>query len=234
MFKTNHIWHIMYSCLISRKLVRETIQTWSPTYFWEPDTIVKGLQTLMKISFSLKKLWISIFSLGIFFQDLNNLIQLRNLHTLSLKDPVYGANPVATVCNYSTYVFYHLPQIKRLDGYDVDNEAFKSLAMVCGTVQLDRKIPGFKLALDRKQTKSFHEFSWDSLFMNLVFTTDSSQNQMFFTTFNTKWNVFSPYSTRNQMFYHQIQHNIKCFITIFNTISNVSSPDSSQNQILYH
>ena len=67
-----------------------------------------------------------------------NLVNLQSLHTLSLKDPVYIANPVALMCNYSTYIFYHLPQLKHLDSYDVDKESFKKLAEVnCGIVTTD-------------------------------------------------------------------------------------------------
>ncbi|XP_046860865.1 leucine-rich repeat-containing protein 9-like [Xenia sp. Carnegie-2017] len=62
-------------------------------------------------------------------KDLKNLVQFTCLHTLSLNDPVYGTNPVAAVSHYYTYILYHLPQIKHLDGYFIGHETMKELAM---------------------------------------------------------------------------------------------------------
>lgn len=63
-------------------------------------------------------------------QDLTNLMQLPCLESLSLKDPVYGPNPVALLCNYSTHLLYHLPHLQRVDSYSVDNKTLKDLAEV--------------------------------------------------------------------------------------------------------
>ncbi|PFX11316.1 Leucine-rich repeat-containing protein 9, partial [Stylophora pistillata] len=65
---------------------------------------------------------------GIWDQDLTNLSQLPCLESLSLKDPVYGPNPVALMCNYSTHLLYHLPNLKRVDSYNVDDKTLKELA----------------------------------------------------------------------------------------------------------
>ncbi|CAH3150767.1 unnamed protein product, partial [Pocillopora meandrina] len=48
--------------------------------------------------------------------------------SLSLKDPVYGPNPVALLCNYSTHLLFHLPNLKRVDSYNVDDKTLKELA----------------------------------------------------------------------------------------------------------
>ena len=66
-------------------------------------------------------------------QDLTNLSQLPCLESLSLKDPVYGPNPVALLCNYSTHLLYHLPHLRRVDSYSVDNKTLKELAEVIET-----------------------------------------------------------------------------------------------------
>ena len=63
-------------------------------------------------------------------QDLTILMQLPCLESLSLKDPVYGPNPVALLCNYSTHLLYHLPHLQRVDSYSVDNKTLKDLAEV--------------------------------------------------------------------------------------------------------
>ncbi|XP_078381877.1 leucine-rich repeat-containing protein 9-like isoform X2 [Oculina patagonica] len=61
-------------------------------------------------------------------KDLTNLSQLPCLESLSLKDPVYGPNPVALLCNYSTHLLYHLPNLCRVDSYCVENKSLKDLA----------------------------------------------------------------------------------------------------------
>ncbi|CAH3150734.1 unnamed protein product [Pocillopora meandrina] len=61
-------------------------------------------------------------------KDLTNLSQLSCLESLSLKDPVYGPNPVALLCNYSTHLLFHLPNLKRVDSYNVDDKTLKELA----------------------------------------------------------------------------------------------------------
>lgn len=72
-------------------------------------------------------------------QDLTNLSQLPCLESLSLKDPVYGPNPVALLCNYSTHLLYHLPNLQRVDSYSVENKMLKDLAEVLKEFEL-RKV----------------------------------------------------------------------------------------------
>ncbi|XP_064621486.1 leucine-rich repeat-containing protein 9-like isoform X3 [Lineus longissimus] len=62
------------------------------------------------------------------FKDLTNLIRLPFLNHLSLKDPLYSPNPVCLLCNYSTHVLYHLPNLTRLDCLDVSNKSLGELA----------------------------------------------------------------------------------------------------------
>ncbi|XP_078672195.1 leucine-rich repeat-containing protein 9-like isoform X1 [Branchiostoma floridae x Branchiostoma belcheri] len=62
------------------------------------------------------------------FKDLTNLIRLQFLQSLGLKDPQYLPNPVCLLCNYSTHILYHLPNITRLDAFDVSSKALKDLA----------------------------------------------------------------------------------------------------------
>ena len=72
------------------------------------------------------------FHLTALLQDVTNLSQLPCLESLSLKDPVYGPNPVALLCNYSTHLLFHLPHLQRVDSYSVDNKTLKDLAEVYG------------------------------------------------------------------------------------------------------
>uniref|UniRef100_A0A8C8RA21 Leucine rich repeat containing 9 n=1 Tax=Pelusios castaneus TaxID=367368 RepID=A0A8C8RA21_9SAUR len=67
-----------------------------------------------------------LFSL--FFQELTNLASLSHLKDLSLNDPQYDPNPLCLLCNYATHVLYHMPQLQRLDTYDVSEKQIKVLA----------------------------------------------------------------------------------------------------------
>ncbi|XP_075699703.1 leucine-rich repeat-containing protein 9 isoform X2 [Rhinoderma darwinii] len=62
------------------------------------------------------------------FKEITNLSRLPNLRDLGLKDPQYSPNPVCLLCNYSTHVLYHTPQLQRLDTYDVSHKQIKDLA----------------------------------------------------------------------------------------------------------
>ncbi|XP_068110533.1 leucine-rich repeat-containing protein 9 [Hyperolius riggenbachi] len=62
------------------------------------------------------------------FKELTNLARLNNLKDLGLKDPQYPPNPVCLFYNYSTHVLYHMPQLQRLDTYDVSPKLIKDLA----------------------------------------------------------------------------------------------------------
>lgn len=52
-------------------------------------------------------------------RELTHLMRLPALHSLSLKDPLYSPAPVSLLCNYSTHVLFHLPNLNKLDTYDV-------------------------------------------------------------------------------------------------------------------
>jgi len=49
------------------------------------------------------------------FKEVLNLNRLQCLSICTFNDPHYGDNPICNLCNYSTYVLYHLPRLHRLD-----------------------------------------------------------------------------------------------------------------------
>ena len=52
-------------------------------------------------------------------RELTHLMRLPVLCSLSLKDPLYSPSPVSLLCNYSTHVLFHLPNVTKLDTFDV-------------------------------------------------------------------------------------------------------------------
>jgi hypothetical protein len=52
-----------------------------------------------------------------------NLNRLPNLKVLSFYDPHFGENPICNLCNYQTYVLYHLRNICKLDTLTISEEA---------------------------------------------------------------------------------------------------------------
>uniref|UniRef100_H2YGI6 Dynein assembly factor 1, axonemal homolog n=1 Tax=Ciona savignyi TaxID=51511 RepID=H2YGI6_CIOSA len=62
------------------------------------------------------------------FKDLTNLTKLPKLKDISLKDALYPNNPVCLLCNYSTHILYHLPNLERLDTFDVSSAQLRELA----------------------------------------------------------------------------------------------------------
>ncbi|XP_043404866.1 leucine-rich repeat-containing protein 9 isoform X4 [Chelonia mydas] len=62
------------------------------------------------------------------FKELSNLASLPHLKDLSLNDPQYDPNPICLLCNYATHVLYHMPQLQRLDTYNVCQKQIKVLA----------------------------------------------------------------------------------------------------------
>ncbi|XP_061469286.1 leucine-rich repeat-containing protein 9 isoform X2 [Rhineura floridana] len=62
------------------------------------------------------------------FKEITNLARLPYLADLCLNDPQYNPNPVCLLCNYATHVLYHIPQLQRLDTYDVSSKQIKDLA----------------------------------------------------------------------------------------------------------
>jgi len=49
------------------------------------------------------------------FKDIPNLARLRLLSSLALSDPHFGDSPVCSLCNYQTYLLFHLQQLNVLD-----------------------------------------------------------------------------------------------------------------------
>lgn len=67
--------------------------------------------------------WLDIASM----QDLVKLSVLPCLNTLSLCDPAYPPNPVCQLCNYSTHMLYHLPQLQWLDDRQVSSHELQQV-----------------------------------------------------------------------------------------------------------
>lgn len=57
------------------------------------------------------------------FKEVLNLNRLAKLKTLAFYDPHFGENPICNLCNYQTYVLYHLRNITKLDTLSISEEA---------------------------------------------------------------------------------------------------------------
>ena len=57
------------------------------------------------------------------FKELLNLNRLPSLKTATFFDPHYGDNPIWNLCNYQTYVLYHLPYLEKLDTLHISEDA---------------------------------------------------------------------------------------------------------------
>ena len=57
------------------------------------------------------------------FKELLHLGRLPRLRALSFCDPHFGDNPVCGLCNYQTYVLYHLRQLASIDTMTISDEA---------------------------------------------------------------------------------------------------------------
>ena len=57
------------------------------------------------------------------FKEIPFLDRLPNLKSVLFSDPMFGENPVCSLCNYQTYALYHLTNITRLDGMHVTQDA---------------------------------------------------------------------------------------------------------------
>ena len=71
---------------------------------------------------SLKELNLSANRIGN-FKEVLNLNRLPNLAICTFSDPHYGENPICSLCNYQTYVLFHLPKLVRLDTMIVSEES---------------------------------------------------------------------------------------------------------------
>jgi hypothetical protein len=61
------------------------------------------------------------------FKDLLNITRAKALRKLAFNDPDFGDNPVCELCNYQTYVFFHLQQLTHMDTIPIPDEG-KQLA----------------------------------------------------------------------------------------------------------
>ncbi|XP_005098353.1 leucine-rich repeat-containing protein 9 [Aplysia californica] len=61
-------------------------------------------------------------------RDLTCLVRMIKLMRLSLKDPLYHPCPASQLCNYSTHILYHLPNLSALDTLDITNRQLADLA----------------------------------------------------------------------------------------------------------
>jgi len=57
------------------------------------------------------------------FKDVPNMSRLRRLSSLCLSDPHFGESPICALCNYQTYMLYHLQQLDILDTYMISDES---------------------------------------------------------------------------------------------------------------
>lgn len=57
------------------------------------------------------------------FKEILNLNTLSSLRILCFNDPNYSENPVCNLCNYQTYMLYHIPQLAQLDTFSISEEA---------------------------------------------------------------------------------------------------------------
>jgi len=60
------------------------------------------------------------------FKEVLNLNRLPALRKLRFSDPHFGENPICSLCNYNTYVLYHLNFLAQLDSLLVSEEAQSS------------------------------------------------------------------------------------------------------------
>lgn len=58
-----------------------------------------------------------------FFKEIQYLDRLRDLKSVSFKNPNFGQNPICSLCNYQTYALYHLTRITKLDELYITDEA---------------------------------------------------------------------------------------------------------------
>lgn len=78
----------------------------------------------------IKRKYYNSNNMSLIIQDITALSRLPNLTSLGFKDPLYVPNPMCQLCNYTTQVLYHLPELQRLDGHDITNKTYKALAEV--------------------------------------------------------------------------------------------------------
>lgn len=77
---------------------------------------------------------------------------MRNLKELSFCYPLFPPNPICFLCNYSTHILYHLPNLNWLDGRQVGLPELQSL--VQDLVQ--RKVQYYRMLMHHSRTAAYH------------------------------------------------------------------------------
>ena len=93
---------------------------------WLASNKIENIGTGLDDNHQLAELNLSNNKVGEFKQVLN-LSRIETLRTLAFSDPHYGDNPICNLCNYQTYVLYHLGQLTNLDSMYISRES-KQLA----------------------------------------------------------------------------------------------------------
>ena len=56
------------------------------------------------------------------FKDIPNLARMRRLGTLSFAEPHFGDNPLCSLCNYQTYLLFHMVHLRMFDSVVITDE----------------------------------------------------------------------------------------------------------------
>ena len=56
------------------------------------------------------------------FKDIPNLARMRRLATLSFSEPHFGDNPLCSLCNYQTYLLFHMVHLRMFDSVVITDE----------------------------------------------------------------------------------------------------------------
>ena len=141
------------------------------------ETIGVGLDGLV----SLSTLNLAANKIGN-FKEVLNLNRLNCLSVCMFADSHYGDNPICNLCNYKTYVLYHLPKLYRLDTEMIseDSKNFsegtfmkkrmyynmriktiqRNTSNILKLLKISRKVRLFKLELEHcKLTKRLNEIT---------------------------------------------------------------------------
>ena len=57
------------------------------------------------------------------FKDIPTLARMRRLATLSFAEPHFGDNPLCALCNYQTYLLFHMTQLRCFDSQLITDDA---------------------------------------------------------------------------------------------------------------
>ena len=68
-----------------------------------------------------------MFSLSWLRQEYHHIARLQQLRILSIRDPRYSSSAAAEQPNATTFILYHLPGLKVLDGEEVAKQELRRL-----------------------------------------------------------------------------------------------------------